>query len=172
MLASTELGEAMPRAGTGPHDIRAVLTDEDRTRAVRLNDHPGVRIIPGVWLILVVAIAGCGSIDGLVNPPKPVVVQLEVWNRTLDPVFLLDLDGRRLDVPACGHAVAAQFLMNEVEIRTEDGFYFGTGTSGVGDSGRGQRMVITAAPGDSLAAANDQLVLPPCEGHPEIQADA
>lgn len=136
-----------------------------------LEHHGGARTLTAVALAFAASVAGCGAIDELVNPPKPVLVQLEVWNRTLDPVFLLDQAGQRLDVPACGHAVAAQFLMNEVEIRTQEGLYFGTGTTGAGDSGRGQRIVITSTPGDSHAAAEEPLVLPPCEGHPEVQPD-
>lgn len=124
-----------------------------------------------VAMVVAAAVAGCSAISDLANVPRPVLVPLEVWNRTLDPVFLLDEDGRRLDVPACGHAVAPEFLLNEVEIRTEEGFYFGTGTTGAGDTGRGQRLVITATPGDSRAA-QDPLDLPPCEGHPKVQPGA
>lgn len=118
---------------------------------------------------LLLTLSGCTSINSLVNPPKDLVVQLEVWNRTLDPIFLVDQDGERLDVPACGHAIATQFHVNEVEVRTEQGFYFGSGTTGAGDPGRGQRMVITATPGDATQPGQDPAVLPPCEGHPEVQ---
>lgn len=118
---------------------------------------------------LALALGGCTSVNGLVNPPKPVIVQLEVWNRTLDPIFLVDQDGQRLDVPACGHAIATHFHVNQVEVRTEHGFYFGSGTSGAGDTGRGQTMVITATPGDPMPDGRDPAVLPPCEGHPEVQ---
>lgn len=97
------------------------------TAPARLEGHRRVRTIPAVSFVLAAVVAGCGAIGDLVNPPRHVLVWLEVWNRTLDPVFLLDQEGRRLDVPAWGHAVAAQFLMNRVEIRTEQGFYFGTG---------------------------------------------
>ncbi|NJD27226.1 MAG: hypothetical protein FIA92_02890 [Chloroflexi bacterium] len=127
------------------------------------------RTVIGLAFPLAAAVAGCGSVSELVDPPKPIVASLEVWNRTREPVFLLDQDGRRLDVPSCGYAVAPQFLMNRIEVRTEQGFYFGTGTSGIGDPGRGQRMVITAVPGDSMAGVQAPPVLPPCEGRPEVQ---
>ncbi len=120
---------------------------------------------------LLFALSGCTGLNALVHPPKDLVVQLEVWNRTLDPIFLLDQDGRRLDVPACGHAIATQFHVNKVEIRTEQGFYFGSGTTGAGDPGHGQKMVVTATPGDSTPPGGDPAVLPPCEGHPEVQPD-
>jgi hypothetical protein len=112
--------------------------------------------------------SGCTSVSDLVNPPKPVIVQLQVWNRTLDPIFVVDQNGKRLDVPACGHAIGDQFQVNQLEVRTERGFYFGSGTSGAGDANRPQVMVITSTPGDSRAAV-DPATLPPCEGHPEVQ---
>lgn len=117
---------------------------------------------------LTLALSGCTSVSDLVNPPKPVIVQLEVWNRTLDPIFVVNQTGQRLDVPACGHAIAAQFQVNQVEVRTEQGFYFGSGTSGAGDAGRPQYMVITSTPGDSRDAT-DPAALPPCEGHAAVQ---
>jgi hypothetical protein len=120
---------------------------------------------------LIFALPGCTGINTLVNPPKDLVVQLEVWNRTLDPIFLLDEDGRRLDVPACRHAIATTFHVNKIEVRTELGFYFGSGTTGAGDPGHGQKMVITATPGDSTQPGGDPAVLPPREGHPEVQPD-
>lgn len=134
---------------------------------VRLNRQ--VRGATAATLLL--TLSGCTGINNFVNPPKDLVVQLEVWNRTLDPIFLVDQDGRRLDVPACGHAIAAQFHVNKIEVRTEQGFYFGSGTTGAGDPGRGQSMVVTATPGDSTQPGGDPAVLPPCEGHPEVQAN-
>lgn len=121
--------------------------------------------------VFLLALCGCTSVNDVFNPPRALIVQLEVWNRTLDPIFLVDQDGRRLDVPACGHAIATQFHVNEIEVRTERGFYFGSGTSGAGDQGRGQRMVITATPGDATRPGQDPSVLPPCVGHPEVQPD-
>jgi hypothetical protein len=132
---------------------------------VRLN--PGVQRSTAAAVLL--TLSGCTGINSWVNPPKDLVVRLEVWNRTLDPIFLVDQDGRRLDVPACGHAIAAQFHVNKVEVRTELGFYFGSGTTGAGDPGHGQKMVVTASPGDSTPPGGDPAVLPPCEGHPEVQ---
>lgn len=116
------------------------------------------------FLILGLAAMGCGVIEGPVNQPRTLVVELQAWNRTLDPIFLIDAEGRRLDVPACGHAIAPRFTVNRVEVRTEAGFYFGTGTTGVGDPGRPQQMIITDTPGDSRDAL-DPTDLPPCEGH-------
>jgi len=129
---------------------------------------PRLRIPAVLVVAFALAASACTSVSDLVNQPKPVIVQLEVWNRTLDPIFLLDQNGQRLDVPACGHAIAAQFQVNQVEVRTEEGFYFGSGTSGAGDAGRPQSMVITSTPGDAREAV-DPAALPPCEGHPEVQ---
>jgi hypothetical protein len=119
-------------------------------------------------LAVAIVVGGCTTVSELVNPPKPVVVQLQVWNRTLDPVFVVNQKGQRLDVPGCGHAIADRFEVNRVEVRTEHGFYFGAGTTGAGDAGRPQSMIITATPGDSRDAA-DSAALPPCEGHPQVQ---
>jgi hypothetical protein len=120
------------------------------------------------FIALALTVGACTAVNDLVNPPKPVVVELQVWNRTLDPIFLINQQGQRLDVPACGHAIAERFQVNRVEVRTEQGFYFGSGTTGAGDAGRPQSMVITSKPGDSRDAV-DPAALPPCEGHPEVQ---
>ena len=131
----------------------------------------GNRHIRGAIAGLVLsALSGCTGINSLVNPPKDLYVELRVWNRTLDPIFLVDQDGQRLDVPACGHAIVNRFHVNQVEVRTERGFYFGSGTTGAGDPGRGQTMIITATPGDTRDG-QDPANLPPCEGHPEVQPD-
>ena len=66
-----------------------------------------------------IVLAGCAAIEGLVQGDP--VVLMEVWNQTLDDVFLMDDDGRLINVPACGHAAAAPLAVKRVELRTDAG---------------------------------------------------
>ena len=113
-----------------------------------------------------VMLAACDVVDGLVRgPDAPVYGKLEVWNRTTEPLFLVDREGRRLDVPACGHAVAEQFEFHEVRVRHEDGYVLGFG----GGSGTTQYLVLVAR---SMAMSREEFppaALPPCAGRPEVQ---
>lgn len=66
------------------------------------------------------------------NQPGWTGAALEVWNRTVLDLFLLDRAGRRVDVPACGHvATSALDIGDMVEVRAEEGYVLAFGaTSG------------------------------------------
>ena len=93
------------------------------------------------------------------------VVPLEVWNRTLDPVFLVDETGRRIDVPACGHAEAQSIDVDHVMVHTEVGYVYGFGTRGPSS----QYLVLVALDGESELTTSPPLSIPACQGHPNAQ---
>lgn len=111
-------------------------------------------------------LAGCDAARGFLQGPNfPIDVRVEVWNQTLDPVFLVDSDGRRLDVPACGHVVAEQLNMREVRVRTEAGYIMGFG----GAEGPTHYIVMVA---DTAAISREDFPptgIPPCQGHMFVQ---
>ena len=121
-----------------------------------------------LWLAWLAAVlAGCNVLR---VPEVPVIVRLEVWNRTLDPMFLLDPDGRVLSVDACGDAVADQFRVNDVTVRTDAGYVFGFGSAGSGAFGSAaQYLVLVAADGESFPTNDRPVALPACQGHPHFQ---
>jgi hypothetical protein len=91
-----------------------------------------------------------------------------VWNRTLDPIFLLDQDGKRLDVAACDYAETPIFRMNEYQVFTDDGLWFSGSEGGSGPAPAGRRFVIVARPSEPLQdvpAVGSAPPLPACEGH-------
>ena len=92
-------------------------------------------------------------------------VPLEAWNRTTVPITLVDVDGRRLDVPACGHAGPLAMQMLKVEIRTGAGYVNAFGT----DGSNPQYLVVVAAEGGSELSDIRPQALPPCEGVPRAQ---
>ena len=101
-------------------------------------------------------------------------VPLTVWNRTVAPLFLVDADGRRVEVPACGTASAAAFDLDRVELRHERGYIrtFGLGVSG--ERAVHHYFVITSRPDlEPFERFNPGPVrpteLPRCEGVPMIQ---
>ena len=105
-------------------------------------------------------LAGCG--------PAPAYAQVEVWNRTLDPIWLIDQDGKRFDVGPCGYAAAASFRVNEYAVWSKAGRYFRSETGGPGPY-RDQRLIVLS-PSKNLSMSLAPLDLfppmPPCEGHP------
>jgi hypothetical protein len=115
-----------------------------------------------VLLLVASMVAGCGVFE------RPLDVQLDVWNRTLDPIFLVDQLGTRLDVPACGHASAESFRVNDYKVSTESGLWFGGGEGNV--SGLpSHRFIISASAHDPLVSVpgtGPLPELPACEGHP------
>ena len=125
-----------------------------------------------VPIIVVTLAAGCGAIDDFVNRPAPVVASLEVLNRTEVDIFYVAADGERLDVPACGRASDPTFRIDDVRVRTADGYIRGFGVSAPEFAGRDVFLVEIARGADSglpsLAAPPDPL--PPCEGTPDVQA--
>ena len=112
-------------------------------------------------LCLATALAGCGVLDELAST----VVPLEVWNRTLDPMFLVDGEGRRIDVPGCGHADAQSMDVEHVWVHTDVGYVYGFGTHGSAS----QYLVLVAADGESDLTTSPPLSVPPCQGHPNAQ---
>jgi hypothetical protein len=116
-------------------------------------------VVLSLWL------SGCAS-------PSGIYVQVEVWNRTLDPIFLVDQDGKRLDVPACGHAVAPVFHVNEWEVRTEQGRITKNSEGGQGGHPPNERYFIVGRrlePVVTLPASGPLPDLPPCVGHPTVE---
>jgi len=107
-------------------------------------------------------VAGCGVFE------RPLDVQLDVWNRTLDPIFLVDQLGTRLDVPACDHASAVSFRVNDYKVFAETVLWFGGGEGNV--SGLPwHRFIVSASPHDPLVSVlgtGPLPDLPACEGHP------
>lgn len=116
-------------------------------------------------------LAGCGVIGDLpAGPELPVVVAFEVWNRTQEDAFLIDRAGRRLDVPACGHAAIEAFEVNKVEVRTDRGYVSAFVSAGGGAfRARAQYLVFVAADGESFPATDRPIELPPCRGRPNAQ---
>ena len=105
-------------------------------------------------------------VDSLIRGPgTPIFIRLEVWNRTLEPMFLVDADGRRLDVPACEHSVATTFRVNDVRVRTEEGYFLGFG----GGTGETQYLVLVADPAEMSREEFPPVAVPPCEGFPMDQ---
>lgn len=114
-------------------------------------------------LLLSLCLSGCG--------PAPIYVQVEVWNRTLDPIYVLDQDGKRLDVPACGHAVAPIFRVNEYAVWSDAGRYFRSSVGGQGPNTAERFIVLSPRmePSVHVAASDPLPKLPPCEGHPTLE---
>jgi hypothetical protein len=113
-------------------------------------------------------LAGCSSIDGFLRDVQSPLVRFEVWNTTLDAVRLTDGEGRDLEVAACGHAIAAEFRVDQVRVHTVVGYVWGFGSSGLDNTGR-QYLVVVAADGESFPTAIQPLAIPPCVGHPNAQ---
>jgi hypothetical protein len=110
-----------------------------------------------------IVLAGCAAIEGLVQGDP--IVLMEVWNQTLDDVFLIDDDGRLISVPACGHAEAALLRVDRVELRTDGGRISTFGSRGVRGS---QFLIVVAAQGESFPSNQRPVALPPCAGHPTV----
>ena len=105
---------------------------------------------------------GC-SLLGRVDLHGPAIVRLEVWNQTLDDVFLVDPAGRLISAPACGHAEPAQIDVSRVELRIDGGRITTFGSAGMGGP---QYLVVVAAEGESFPTEARPVRLPPCAGHP------
>jgi hypothetical protein len=115
----------------------------------------------GLCLVLGALVAGCGIVGELSSP----IVPLEVWNTTHEPIFLIDEAGRRIDVPACGHADAQLMDVSLVKVRTEVGYVYGFGTRGP----EKQFLVFVAADGESDLTTIPPVAIPPCQGVPNAQ---
>jgi hypothetical protein len=112
----------------------------------------------------------CLSACGLIGDP-PIYVQVEVWNRTLDPIWLIDQDGERLDVPACGNAFAPRFRVNLYAIWFDKGRYVQRQEGG-GARPPNERIAVLSprmSPILDLPASGPLPELPPCEGHLTVE---
>ena len=129
---------------------------------------PGTTRLPtfvGLALAALV-LAGCDILQDVVRgPDAPSYARLEVWNATTAPLFLVDREGRRLDVPACARAVADVFEQQRVEVRTDAGYVMGFGSPG----GETQYIILVARASDLYHSEIPPVAIPPCEGKPEVQ---
>ncbi|HEY8239744.1 MAG TPA: hypothetical protein VIF63_09945 [Candidatus Limnocylindrales bacterium] len=113
--------------------------------------------------ITAAVLAGCSLIDDLSRGDP--IVEMEVWNQTLDDVALVDDDGRIINVPACGHADAALLRVDRVEIRMDAGRISSFASRGI----RGPQFLVVVANGfDSFPTNQRPAALPPCAGHPTV----
>jgi hypothetical protein len=111
-------------------------------------------------------IAGCDIVDRIVRgPDAPVYAKVEVWNTTTEPLFLLDREGRRLDIPACGHAAADPLEQHMIEVRHETGYVMGFGSGG----SETQFIILFSVSSDIYHSQIPPVAIPPCRGVPEIQ---
>ena len=129
----------------------------------------------GAFFCCLACLCGCSLLrevgDG---PPPPVVAQLEVFNRTEDPIYLVAADGERLDVPACGRAMDKSFRVDQVRVRAEGGYIRGFGSGDPSFAGLSLVLVEVARAELSGIPTLGPLTdpLPPCTGHPEVQPGA
>jgi hypothetical protein len=123
------------------------------------------------FLLLATALGGCGLIGELTGQSQPqVIADVEVFNRTLEPFFLVAADGERLDVPACGDARDVDFRVERVEVRTDLGHIHTFGWASRGP-GRDRLVLVETERSDEafplLGVPPEPL--PPCVGHPVDQ---
>lgn len=92
--------------------------------------------------------------------------QLAVWNWTTVPLFLLDEDGQRVDLPPC-QKVALDGFAREFEVRAAGGYVMTIGLDGPQENmttfvviGSRDSYVNNAPPADPM---------PPCVGKPLVQ---
>jgi hypothetical protein len=93
--------------------------------------------------------------------------RLELWNRTTTDLFLVDRNGVRVDLPACGRASTnALDLSQMVEVRAEDGYVSAFGTGDL-DEMTTYMVVMDGEP--SMNVTPPIPPLPPCQGEPQVQ---
>lgn len=92
--------------------------------------------------------------------------QVMVWNWTKRPLFLLDDDGHRVDLPACTK-IALDDFAREFAVRAANGYVMSIGLDGPYDGvttfvviGSRDAYVNNAPPAEPM---------PPCEGEPQVQ---
>lgn len=94
---------------------------------------------------------------------------LEVWNRTTMDLFLVDRQGMRVELPACGRASTNELdSSGSVEVRADGGyvFVFGTGVDGTEIT----TFLVVLADEPSMNGSPPLEPLPACEGEPDVQA--
>ena len=94
---------------------------------------------------------------------------LEVWNRTTMDLFLVDRQGMRVELPACGRASTNELdSSGSVEVRADGGyvFVFGTGVDGTEIT----TFLVVLADEPSMNGSPPIEPLPACEGEPDVQA--
>jgi hypothetical protein len=116
-----------------------------------------------------------GEGDDFVDPvtwedePEWTGFALEVWNRTTMDLFLVDRQGMRVELPACGRASTNELdASGSVEVRADGGyvFAFGTGVDGTEIT----TFLVVLADEPSMNGAPPVEPLPACEGEPNVQA--
>jgi hypothetical protein len=129
----------------------------------RAHRHWTVRATAGLTCLASFALSACSMLTRV--PTVPAIVQLEVWNRTLDDVFLVDDQGSLISVPACGHAESAPLSVTKVELRMDAGLITTFGSSGTADP---QYLVVVAAAREAFPSTRRPVALPACAGHPTV----
>lgn len=101
----------------------------------------------------------------------PVVVDLEVFNRTEIDLLYIAADGERLLVPACGSARDMTFRIELVEVRAAGGYVHSFGGGNLEHPGEPLHAVHEAdIEGSGFPTAGDPPdPLPPCRGAPQVQ---
>jgi hypothetical protein len=107
---------------------------------------------------LIVALTGC-AVEATYTG------HIEVWNRTVTPVKVIG-QGATLTVPACGHVVSDEFVLNSYDIVDDQGRFIarhGGGGSNPSNVTPVYEMVTSegAVYSDSTPPPEP---LPPCEG--------
>jgi hypothetical protein len=122
-----------------------------------------VRALPFLITVVAAVVAACG--------PPAGYAQVEVWNRTLSRIWLIDQDGKRLDVAACGYAITPAFRVNRYDVWSDAGHYFRTETGGPGPYRNERLIVLSPSKGMSLGLAplDTFPAMPRCEGHPTLE---
>jgi hypothetical protein len=115
--------------------------------------------------------SGCAVMDDVIGRPPEVIAAVDAFNRTEADIFYIAADGERLDVPACGNASDQTFRIDDVRVRTEDGYIRGFGVSAPEFSGQHVFVVEVSHAADSgiPTLGPPPQPLPPCEGLPEVQ---
>jgi len=131
-------------------------------------------VVPAALAVATIG-AGCSLVGDLPNETNPpVVVELEVFNRTEGDIFLVAADGERLDVPACGRALDETFRIDAVRMHSQLGYIRGFGVGDEAFAGRPLFLVELASAAESgiptVGAPPEPL--PPCVGLPEAQPES
>lgn len=92
--------------------------------------------------------------------------QLAVWNWTFLPLFLLDEDGDRVELPAC-QKVDLDGFGRQFEVRAATGYVMTIGLDGPQDGVT--TFVVIGSRDEYVSNAPPAEPMPPCEGAPQVQ---